>query len=534
MGRLARLFDRSQTSGLANPAAWLVDLLTGGKTTSGISVTEEKAMALPAVYSAVNRISSTVATLPLHVYRRTEQGKERAEKHPAYALLHDSPNPYMTAKQFRQALTGHALLWGNGYALIERNGAGLLVALWPLDPSVTSPQWAEVDGERRIVYQTTINGRSEQLMDYQVLHIAGLGFDGLKGYPVIRMEREAVALGLAMQEMTGRVVANNAVPPIVITRPDQIGFDVQERIVNAFKKMSAGGVGMLTEGMSITPLDIPLKDAEFLAQRNYTVLEVARMFNIPATLLDASDKAATYASAEQFNLWYVQHTVMPWLVAWEQALHLRLFVGIERRRYFAEHNVDGLLRADTAARSQFYKDMWDRAVFSVNDIRALENHNPIGPEGDKRFVPLNMVELSQAGKPQVEPVRQRMYPVYLDAYGRILRRAKADITREAERRAKSGTLDGFAPWLDEFLDGHRSWVADQLRPACLAEGRAGAEEDLARDHVKRLRDDLKSLISDPKTAGNALIMGISERFSVWLDNPKEVFADERQDEEADA
>lgn len=519
MGRIAQMFERRE----ATPSKLLFEWL-GPKTASGVHVTEEKALALPAVWAAVNRISSTVASLPLIVYRRTEEGKERAPQHWAYQLLHDAANPYMTAMAFRRTLQAHALLWGNGYALIEWDNTGQAKALWPLDPSITTPVWVIADGERRVVYDTVVNGRTERLMDWQVLHIPGLGFDGLRGYSVIAMEREAVGLGLAMQEMTGRVVANNAVPPIVIMRNDNPSFETQKRIVEAFRQLSSGDnigrIGMLAEGMQIKELSMSLEDAQFIAQRNYTVLEIARIFNIPASILEAADKAPTYASAEQFNLWYIQHTVRPWLVAWEQALQLRLFVGRDKKRYFAEHNVEGLLRADTAARAQFYKDMWDRGMLTANQVAELENWNPIGPEGDERFVPLNMVPLKQA----LQGVPQRsLEPVYDDAYKRILRRAKADIMREVEKRARNSTLDGFAQWLEDFLDEHQEFAERALLPVCEAEGRAGEAREAAKRHAKTLREALKPLISDGKTAGNDLISGISERFSVWLDNPKEVF-----------
>lgn len=523
MGIIAQLFERRYVSGLANPEKWLVEILGGQKTTSGVQVTEEKALCLPAVWSAVNRISSTTASLPLHVYRRRENGKEKAPQHPAYTLLHDAPNPYMTAMQFRRTLTAHVLLWGNGYAYIERDPTGNLVALWPLSPASTWPAWVKVDGQKRLVYNTVIDGETKPLMDYEVLHVAGLGFDGLRGYSVIAMEREAVGLGLAMQEMTGRVVANNAVPPIVLIHPGDLSPEGQKKLAKAWKENyggeNAGKVGVLSEGIKIEQLGMPLKDAEFLAQRNYTVLDIARIFNIPATMLEGADKAPTYASAEQFNLWFVQHTIRPWLVAWEQAISLRLFTGLERRRYFAEHSIEGLLRGDSKSRAEYYTKMFQIGVFSINDIRELENQNSIGPEGDKHFVPLNMVSLGQAG----EPPARSLEPVLADARARILRRAKADIMREAEKRAKTGNLDGFLAWLEEFYIDHIEFAERNLTPVYEAQEKPTHPRIRAVDHVIKLKNGLNSAIFEAKTGQKDIISALNSRFLEWLMKPEEVF-----------
>ncbi len=524
MGLIAQLFERRFVSGLANPEKWLVELLGGTKTTSGVQVTEEKALCLPAVWSAVNRISSTVGSLPLHVYRRRDAGKEKAQQHPAYSLLHTAPNPYMTAIQFRRTLTAHVLLWGNGYAYIERDGAGALVALWPLSPAATWPAWVEVDGEKRLVYNTTINGQTKQLMDYEVLHVAGLGFDGLRGYSVIAMEREAVGLGLAMQEMTGRVVANNAVPPIVLIHPGQLSREGQKNLARAWKEdyggENAGKVGVLSEDIKIEKLGMPLKDAEFLAQRNYTVKDIARIFNIPLTMLEGDEKAPTYASAEQFDLWFVKHTIRPWLVTWEQAISLRLFIGLERRRYFAEHSVEGLLRGDSQSRAEYYSKMFGIGALSINQILELENQNGIGPDGDKHFVPLNMVSVDQAGQPQVQ---RDLGPVWRDAYQRIIRRAKADVMREAERRAKSGDLDGLLAWVNEFCATHIEYAERALEPVCRVEGRPMDAGILAKNHAEKLRNAIKTVIWEMKAGQNDLLSSLNGIFLNWLTEPEEVF-----------
>ncbi len=526
MGRIAQLFERrGDISGLANPDQWLLEILGGRKTSSGIHVTERKALALPAVWSAVNLISSTVASLPLHTYRRRDSGKEKAQGHPVYSLLHDAPNPFMTAVQFRKALTGHLLLWGNAYALIERDGAGDVMALWPLSPAITRPEWRMVGGELRVVYTTVINNEAKTFLEEQVLHLAGLGFDGLQGYSVVAMEREAIGLGLAMQEMTGHIVANNAVPPIVILHPGGPSFDAQQKIVEAFRKGTSGEnvgkVGFLGEAMQIKELGMPLKDAEFLAQRNYSVTEVARMFNLPGAMIEASDKSPTYASAEQFNLWLVQHTVRPWLVTWEQGISLRLFSGLERRRYFAEHSVEGLLRGDSQARAEYYTKMFSVGAFNINDIRELENKNGIGPAGDKHYVPLNMAPADSPPPPSV-PARS-LAPVLRDAAARVLAREEADIMREARKCASEDQRLALPMWLESFFESHTAFTERALRPFFEAGGRPEGAQKTARNHCQKAKMALISAVFRAIQAKNDPVLALQATFDAWQAAPEAQF-----------
>lgn len=520
--------------------AQLINWIGAGKTAAGVQVSEEKALSLPAVFSVIDRLSSVEAALPLHLYKRIATGKKLADDRNLYSILHDAANPLMTAVQFRKTMMIHLLLWGNAFSWIERDTSGQIVALWPLDPAQTSVLVSytgvpETVPEMNIVYQTTFRGQTRKFMSYDVLHLMGFSLDGIVGLSPIRLEREAIGLGLSMQQMMGFLVANNATPPIVLQTPPTMGHEAAKNLHASWMRRNsgenAGQVGLLEEGAQVVKLDQPLKDIEFLGQRGYTVKDVARIYNVPLAML-AEDQTATYASAEQFDLWLVKYTLTPWLVIIEQGIALKLLTAAERKKFYAKHALEGLLRGNAQARSQFYKAMAETGFYSINNVLELEDMNTIGPDGDKHMVPLNYTTIDQLGKAP-EAVRS-LEPVYLDAYGRILRRAKADITREAERRAKNGSLDGFAAWLDDFLEEHQAFAERALRPACEAEGRAGEAESLAKTHAKRLKDDLKALTNDPKTAGDALISGISERFSVWLDNPKEVFTDERQDEDADA
>lgn len=509
MGIISQLFER-RSQIIPSENRWLIDFLGGQPTSAGIHVTEEKSLTLPAVWSAVTRISSTVSSLPLHVYQRDSEGKQKAPNHPLYPLLHDSPNPLMTAMQFRRTLTAHVLLWGNGYAWIQRNPRGQVEALWPLPPDSTTPQLTEVDGQPRIIYHTVLFGQTKTLMDYEVLHIAGLGYDGIRGYSVIGMEREAVSLGLSMQTLAGRLMGNNAIPPTVLVHPGSLSPEAQRNLVKAWREdyggPNQGKIGVLSEGIEIKQLSMPLKDAEFLAQRNYTVADIARIFNIPLSMLEGSDKAATYASSEQFNLWYIQHTVRPWLITWEQAISLRLFTDQERKTYFAEHSIEGLLRGDSQARAEFYSKMFSIGAFSINDIRELENMNDI-PDGDKHFVPLNMTSLDQ---PQVN-----IDPIVSDARNRILRRAKADIMREAE---KTTDWQAFSKWLDSFLVDHYAFTEKNLSPIYESIRNPSGAGIAARKHIDLLSSKIKSALSESDP-----LPVLTNIFSQLLIHPEEVF-----------
>ncbi len=532
MGRISQLFE--PRGAVMSSEKAVLELFDITPSTTGVRVTEESALTYAAVFACVRVIAETVGSLPLNVYRRSgDGGKEKALDHPLYMLLHDAPNDHMTAMALRKTLMAHALLWGNAYALIERNGAGRVTGLQLLSPSATWPEWVDVNDQRALVYKTVRGNQPKVYLPHEILHIAGLGFDGVRGYSPIALHREGISLALAMQQMAGRVISNDARPGVVVTHPKSLGEKAVSNIQESWNKQhqgiaNKGRIAVLEEGADIKTIEtMPLADAQFLEQRKFSRSEIASIFLVPPHKIGDLERA-TFSNVEQQNIQFVTDTIRPWLVAFEQAIQLRLFTGLERRRYFAEHNLDGLLRADTAARSQFYKDMWDRGVFSINDILSLENRNSIGADGDQRFVPLNMVPLSAAGKIQTAPApnpppKRSLAPVYQDAMSRILRRAQADILREAEKRVSKGDIGGLSAWLGAFFHEHQGFAERALTPACEADGCPASAATLAERHVEALENRLSLALSEAKEGQNDAVLALKQEFSALNMSPIDVF-----------
>lgn len=385
------------SSDLQSPSAWLLSWAMGTRTSAGIAVGPVTAMTLPIYYACLRNISEDVGKLPLHTYRRMARGKRRALDHPAYALLHDAPNPDMSAMTFRETLTHHALAWGNGYAEIVWTPANEVAALWPIHPSRVQ---VRRDDEGLLVYdvygsELTLPGslgRSVQrLRQENVLHIKGLGAEGYEGYSVLRLAAESLGMTLAAQTFGSAFFGNGTTIGAILTHPNTLSEKAVQRLRESWQTIYGGPsnamkMAILEEGMKYERLGIPPEEAQFLETRQFQVEEICRWFRMPKSKIhDLTD--STYSNMEQQNLEYVPDTLMPWLVRWEQELKRKLFA--EEPEVFAEHAVQGLLRGDQAARASFYKDLFGVGAISPNDIREFENMNSIGPQGDTYFVAAN-------------------------------------------------------------------------------------------------------------------------------------------------
>jgi HK97 family phage portal protein len=378
-----------------------------GGTTSGKSVTERSAMQITAVYSCVRILSEAIAGLPLHLYRYTANGsKEKALDHPLYTLLHDEPNPEMTSFVFRETLMTHLLLWGNAYAQIIRNGKGEVVALYPLMSNRMRVDRDE-NGELFYEYQTsqdeahTMEGSLVRLTPYDVLHIPGLGFDGLVGYSPIAMAKNSIGMAIACEEYGAKFFANGATPggilehPGVVKDPDR----VRESWNFAFGgSANSNKVAVLEEGMKYTPISISPEQAQFLETRKFQIDEIARIFRIPPHMIGDLEKSS-FSNIEQQSLEFVKYTLDPWVSRWEQSMRRALLRPEEKKEYFFKFNVDGLLRGDYQSRMNGYATARQNGWMSANDIRELENLDRIPEEdgGDLYLINGNMTKLADAG-----------------------------------------------------------------------------------------------------------------------------------------
>jgi len=386
---------------LSNPDRWLVEELGGGKAKSGVVVNEQSALRVTAYLAAVKIISETVASLPLIVYRRLQpRGKERAPDHPLYTVLHDQANSEMTAYQFRETLQGHICNWGNGYAEIERDGAGRVIGLWPLLPDRTWPERDPVT--QRIRYRTTLPDGDQVILPYErVLHIPGFGYDGLVGHNPVRLAREAIGMALATEEFGASFFGQGATPSGVVEYPNTLSDEAYERYVKSVREAYEGlskahRLMILEQGLTFKQITIPPEEAQFLETRKFQVSEIARIFRVPPHMLGDLERA-TFSNIEHQSIEFVVHTIRPWLVRWEQAIRMKLLTPAERREFFAEFLVDGLLRGDIKSRYEAYAVGRQNGWLSANDIREMENMNPI-PGGDVYMVNGNMMPVEQAGE----------------------------------------------------------------------------------------------------------------------------------------
>lgn len=378
-----------------------------GGSTSGKQVTERSAMQMTAVYSCVRILSEAVAGLPLHLYRYKEGGgKEKAIDLPLYRLLHDEPNPEMSSFVFRETLMTHLLLWGNAYAQIIRNGKGEVIALYPLMPNKMR---VDRDEKGKLYYEyihssdeaDTLKNTTVRLTPYNVLHIPGLGFDGLVGYSPIAMAKNAIGMAIACEEYGAKFFANGAAPSGVLEHPGVIKDPqkVREAWQSQFGgSQNANKIAVLEEGMKYTPISISPEQAQFLETRKFQINEIARIFRVPPHMVGDLEKSS-FSNIEQQSLEFVKYTLDPWVMRWEQSLSRALFTEEEKKTLFFKFNVEGLLRGDYQSRMNGYATARQNGWMSANDIRELENMDKIPAEqgGDLYLINGSMLPMQNAG-----------------------------------------------------------------------------------------------------------------------------------------
>lgn len=492
--------------GRAHPSTlpkWLSTMLgVGYETDAGITVTEETALQYTAVFSAIRILSEGVSMLPLKIYERLERGKRTATDHPLYTLLHSDPNPEMTSMEFRDTVTGHLVGWGNAYVNIVYDVAGRVKELWPLLPNKMRVK--RENGILRYYYRLPSNVVTVVAAE-EILHLRGLGFNGIVGYSPIGMARQAIGLGLAAERFGARFFGNGARPGIVMEHPNVLSDEAAKHLRESWEARHEGienshRVAILEEGMKIHEIGIPPEDAQFLETRKFQVNEIARLFRIPPHMLQDLERA-TFSNIEQMSIDFVTHSLGPWLVRWEQRLNKSLLTKDERRRYFVEHLVAGLLRGDITSRYNAYSVGRQWGWLSANDVRELENMNPVDG-GDIYMMPMNMVpadgvlptpptqtgegdtanrdflggmrRLEYAGREprgrerRTAASRHRLAGTYRptleDVAQRIINREVNDVRNAARKHLDERGLLEFNEWLRTFYDEHFSFVVRYLKP----------------------------------------------------------------------
>ena len=377
--------------------------LFGSQSVSGEHVDEYTALNYSAVWNAVQLISGTIGSLPLHLVQKKDKSKSQITDHPLYKVLYAKPNPFMTAMQFREALTAHLLLWGNCFAEIERDVMGKVTALWPITPDRVK---VEVEGVQ-VFYRVRVDSGYVYLPRDKMLHIAGLGFDGFGGYSVIAFARKSIGLSMAMETFGSLFFGNGTHPSIVVKHPGKLSEQAHASLKNDLSEKYSGlgkahRLMLLEENMTLEKMSINPEDSQFLQSRQFQIPEVARWFNLPPhKLKDLSKSSFNNIESEQIS--FVTDSILPWLIRFEQAYNTQLLTEKEHftDKMYLKHNVEGLLRGSAKDRAIFYRGMFYIGGMSINEIREKEDLNPDpNPLADEKFVQANMTPLSKVEEKQ--------------------------------------------------------------------------------------------------------------------------------------
>ncbi len=376
---------------VAPDPSWSALVNPGLVSTSGAFVDTRTAESISAVFAAVNLIAGTVASLPLHLYRRLPNGdRERVTDHPLSNVLSARPNDNQTAFEWREMETAHCVLSGNAYSEIVWDGAGNVSALKPLHPrNVTI---VRLPNDRHRYDVTDANGRVRSLVMEEVLHLRDRSDDGLVGKSRITVAREMLGGVLAAQEHGNRTFANGARLSGVLQTPHQMTDESIKRLAESWQAQfsgaaNAGRTAILENGLQYAQLSMSNEDAQWLQSRQFSVEEISRIFNIPPVLL-GDLRHANFSNSVEMMRHFVTVTLRPWLTRIEQSLERALLGPIARQRYFIEFNAEGLLRGDSTNRASFYQSGISAGWMLPSEARRLENLPAIeGIDGQARTQP---------------------------------------------------------------------------------------------------------------------------------------------------
>ena len=436
----------------------------GINSVAGMRISPQTAMAISTVYACVRIISQSLSTLPFLVYRRLEpEGKERAPGHPLYPVLHSRSNVRQTSQQFRQMMTAHVLLRGNAYAVIEWDRRGQVAQLTPLNPDRMRVV-VNARGEKYYEYRPASGLLVNYLQD-EIFHLMGLTDDGVTGISVIDMARTSFGLSAALESYGARLFSQGAIHGGHLIHPGRLSKEAQERLKKDFDANSTGLSSahrtlVFEEGLRFERVSLTAEEAQWFESRGTQVEEVASWFGVPLALLQHTEKSSSWGTGlEQLTQGFVTYTLQPLAVAWEQQASMSLF--LEGDTHFAEFLLDGLIRGDSAARAAYYRAMIEMGVLSQNEIRILENRNPIDdPVFDKPMRGGNLGGSRNGGPQPGENTRQGALAVALawDTAGRVVRKEIAAVRKASVKYA--GDPPGWATWVAQFYDSHRGEIAE--------------------------------------------------------------------------
>ena len=469
------------------------------KTPAGVYVTHESALTYSAIWCAVRVISETVAMLPWHVMRRLPNGGREAVGGTVETLLNTRPNPWMGAYSFRQLLVAYALLWGNGYAEIVRDGGGRPVEMWPIHPDRVMP-WVKNGSD--LYYRVRNDTDLHDIPARDIFHLRGPGTHSIVGQSVIALAARSIGLGIAAEEFGSSFFGNGAQLGVILREGPNSKLDDQGKInlMESFERRFSGSGSkafktfLADKGMEVETIGIPAKDAQFLETRTFQVTEVARWYRVPPHKLAHLDNSIK-ANIEEMGSSFAQDSILPWVRPLEQEADFKL-LGANPSR-FTRMNLNMLMRGDAKARTEYYSGMVNIGAMSPNDVRAREGMNPI-PEGDVYMVQANMTTLDRVGE-NFDPATSEQARALTGVFDRMLAREGG----RAKDAAGRYTRREFASWLDRFCRQHTHQVRGALREVLEAHGlwNDGARAEtvgFVTVHVEESR----ALLMDAYTAGD--------------------------------
>lgn len=460
----------------------------------GRPVTDCDALGVVSVYACVRVIAETLASLPLVTYRRLEpRGRTRDTGHPLFWLLHDSPNPEMSRMTFWEAIVGHATLRGTGYAEIQRDQDDRPIALWPLRPDRMR---VDRTAAGRLFYRYRLTTGPEKIFDQRdILNVPGFGSNGIVGFSPIELHAQAIGLASDAEGFASRFFQNDSTPGGVLQGDKEMSDAAYERLKASWEQTHQGvgqshRMAILEEGFTWQQVGLHGREVQFIEQRRFSVEEIARLFRVPLHLIQELSHA-TFTNIEHQSIDFVVHTIRPWAERVEAAIERCLLSPAERRTHYVEHLVDGLLRGDIKTRYEAYAVSRVNGWNNANDIRELENQNPLpdGQGGDTYWAPLNMVPAGQLGQEIADPgdgartvrslraagsaagrlrLAERYERLFTDAAGRIVAREVNDLQQAADRHLNRRDAESFQAWLRDYYERLAPIAARTILPVMLS------------------------------------------------------------------
>ena len=513
---------------------------------SGEKVDSHSALSLAAYFACIRVISEDVAKLPFQTYIYGDK-RNKAYEHPSNQILDVQASLDVGAMSFRESMTADALSIGNAYAEIERNGRGQAVYLHQICPWSVTPK---LDENKRLFYTVSDGVKSDDYDPQDIFHLRGFGRNAYVGLSIVDNARESIGFALAQQKYGAAFYGNSAAPNAVIQLPESLG-DIDDESIKLLRKDweerfrgagKAGTIGFMLPGWEMKTYSISPKDAEYIEGRQFTTEEICRWFRIAPHKIQHLLRS-TNNNIEQQSLEHVTDTLQPWLKRWEQEANRKLFTPSEKKTYYTKHNAEAMLRGDSAARSQFYRELFNIGVFSINEIRDKEDMPSIGPNGDKHFVPMNIIPVekvdefatAKAGNgPTSQPIDNppgtnqaavaALNVMLTDALDRMIRK------ESAAAKSKASNPNGFQVWADEFFEKHKATVRDAVKAACrgwvlVTNADVGAgelAETIAETHCLRSKNGLDPALDKSAAEFPAAVESI---VNGWTDRAAEEAAE---------